>query len=492
MATTDNALRVINIVGAPIKMTGLHGRRRIRTAVREINRDNILDVLAKALPTHKANVDEIKYLWDYRRGIQPVMGKTKTSREDVNHKVIINRAEEITSFKTGYLLGKPIQYTALDNTDDVLEQVSMLSRYIFYCNGASKDKRVAEWAYTCGVAYKMGLPNREGGESPFTITVPDPRMAFVVYSNSLDERPMMCVLTHTDEDGNTIYDCYTATRYYEITSGGSILESGVGMAILREEANGLGMLPVVEYNMNMARMGAFEIVIDILDTINDTESDRADAITQFVQSLMVLHNVDMDTESYDEMIARGAVKIRDTDPSTKGEITYITAVLNQAETQVYINDLYKSMLTVCGMPNRNDGAGDNGVAVIYRDGWSTAEGKALDDEAMYKESEREFIRLLAKICNSTAGMNLNVADIDIKFARGNYENIQSKVQVLDEMLNNDKIFPKLAFEYSGMFSDPDLAYKLSKEYHESLQTSTVSATEEEDNADQAVTDETDD
>ena len=34
------------------------------------------------------------------------------------------------------------------------------------------------------------------------------------------------------------------------------------------------------------------------------------------------------------------------------------------------------------------------------------------------------------------------------------------------MLNNDKIHPKLAFEHSGMFVDPEIAFRMSEEYRQ--------------------------
>ena len=37
------------------------------------------------------------------------------------------------------------------------------------------------------------------------------------------------------------------------------------------------------------------------------------------------------------------------------------------------------------------------------------------------------------------------------------------------MLNNSKIHPKLAFQYSGLFSDPESAYRISMEYAEEQQ-----------------------
>lgn len=52
----------------------------------------------------------------------------------------------------------------------------------------------------------------------------------------------------------------------------------------------------------------------------------------------------------------------------------------------------------------------------------------------------------------------------VRFTRRNYENISEKANVLTTMLNNPKIAPVLAFIHCGMFSDPQVAYKMSMEY----------------------------
>jgi len=63
-------------------------------------------------------------------------------------------------------------------------------------------------------------------------------------------------------------------------------------------------------------------------------------------------------------------------------------------------------------------------------------------------------------------MDLKVCNIEIRFTRRNYENILQKAQVLDLMLKNTKIHPRLAFEHCGLFVDSGLAYTLSAEYAE--------------------------
>jgi hypothetical protein len=143
------------------------------------------------------------------------------------------------------------------------------------------------------------------------------------------------------------------------------------------------------------------------------------------------------------------------------------------QTQTLVDYLYQTVLTICGMPNRNGGSStsDTGAAVIMRDGWSLAESRAKDSELMFKKSEHEVLKLILRIVRDTQGLSehiykLRLKNISLQFTRRNYENVQSKSQVLVAMLQQNKIHPRLAFQHSGLFTDPESAYQLSKEYYE--------------------------
>jgi hypothetical protein len=88
----------------------MYGRRVITTDVEEITAANVVDVLQKAMSTHELNRGEMEYLWNYYRGKQPILTRVKTVRPEICNKIIENRANEIVSFKVGYLCGEPIQY----------------------------------------------------------------------------------------------------------------------------------------------------------------------------------------------------------------------------------------------------------------------------------------------------------------------------------------------------------------------------------------------
>jgi hypothetical protein len=90
---------------------------------------------------------------------------------------------------------------------------------------------------------------------------------------------------------------------------------------------------------------------------------------------------------------------------------------------------------------------------------------------MFKRAEQNVLRLVLKICRDSEGTppevdGLKLKDISLKFTRRNYEAIQSKSQVLVSMLQQPKIHPRLAFESSGLFIDPESAYSLSMKYYE--------------------------
>lgn len=439
----------------------LNGRRMILTDETEVNIGNVVQILRKALPYHWKNRSEISYLWSYYKGRQPILNRVKEVRPEITNKIVENRANEIVSFKSGYLMGEPLQYVSRGNAENISDAINQLNEFVFAEEKPAKDKELADWFHICGTSFRMVLPDEMAGEddeSPFEIYTLDPRNTFVVYNNGLGNKPILGVKYVVDENGVVHYSCYSDHEYFEI----------VESKVVSYDTHILGEIPIIEYPLNMARIGAFELVIPLLDAINLTDSNRLDGVEQFIQALMLFHNVDISSEDFDELRERGAIKFKDIDPQLKAEINYLVSNLNQGETQTLVDHMYQTVLTICGMPNRNGGSStsDTGSAVIMRDGWSAAEARAKDSELMFKKSERIFLKVVLNICRTLADMDLKVCNVEIRFTRRNYENILQKAQVLDLMLKNNKIHPRLAFEHCGLFVDSDLAYTLSAEYAE--------------------------
>lgn len=438
------------------------GRTVISTNAKSITRENLLTVLAQAKMIHSKNKAEIEYLFNYYKGNQPILAREKEVRPDICNTIVVNRANEIVAFKTGYLCGEPIQYINRNGEDCVTENINTLNEYMFSEDKASQDEEIVEWGNICGTAYRLVLPDDRGetDEAPFEMYTLDPRYAFVVYSNGIGKKPLMGVIESQDENNATHYSIYTEDKYFHV------LES----SIVEETPHILGMIPIFEYPANNARLGAFEIVLPLLDAINNVESNRLDGVEQIVQAFIKFINCDITKDEYNAFLEMGAIKVKSVD-GAPADVGVVTTELNQDQTQTLSENLYNTVLTICGMPNRNGGnsTSDTGSAVLLRDGWSLAEARAKDSEHIFKRAEKQMLKLVLKICNTSGELALKLSDISLKFTRRNYENIQSKSQVLISMLQQEKIHPLLAFSSSGLFIDPEEAYTLSMKYYEEQQ-----------------------
>ena len=442
----------------------MYGRKMITTDATEITSGNIVGELEKAISKHNFNRGEIEYLWNYYRGKQPILERTKEVRPEICNRIVENRANEIVSFKVGYLCGEPIQYVGRSGEDAISLGISQLNEMMFSESKASQDKEVVEWQMICGTAYRLVLPDsaEDEDDAPFEMFTLDPRDTFVVYSNSIGNKPLMGVKYCTDETGVSTYSVYTDKHFWEIKAS----------RIINEQAHGLGVIPIFEYPANNARLGAFEIVLPLLDAINNVASNRLDGVEQFIQSFIKFINCDISAEDFKELKDLGAIKVKSTD-GANADVDMITNELNQGQSQTLVDYLYQTILTICGIPNRNGGSStsDTGSAVLLRDGWSLAESRAKDSELMFKKAEKNVLKLVLKICRDSNGTPaevcaLRLKDIELSFTRRNYDNIQSKAQVLVQMLQQPKIHPRLAFAHCGMFSNVEDAYAMSMEYAE--------------------------
>lgn len=443
-----------------------YGRRMIFTDAAEITANNVVEEVRKAVMVHDLNRNEITALYDCYRGKTAILGKTKEIRETINHKINENRAYEVVSFHKGYSFGEAIQYVRRESSnnkaadDPIAADINALNGYMSDADKAACDSEIAEWLYVGGAGYRLTLPNpewsKDNDESPINLYSLDPRQTFIVHSSAVDKRPMMAVYYVKRENAERVFGVYTDTSYYEFTEFGEAIE----------KPNTLGMIPIVEYPADTPRLGVFEIVMPLLDALDELQSNRMDDIVQFVNSFLAILGGELDEETYSKLNEWKTLCLPD-----GTDAKYLSATLSQSDVQTLKDDLYQSILTICGVPNRNGGSStsDTGNAVIMRDGWQAAEARAKATELMFKRAEKQFLKLVLRILRDTVSTSLRLTDIDIHFTRRNYENIASKSQVLISMLNNPWIHPEVAYASCGMFPDPESAYLQGKAWHEDQQ-----------------------
>ena len=446
----------------------LYGRRVIYTDASNITAENIVEVIRDAYDKHTQNRDEIDYLYNYYKGKQPILDRIKQVRPEINNKIVVNYANEIVSFKVGYLISEPVQYVARDKKN---EAVKLLNDYMYQIGKQAQDKEILEWNHICGTAYRYVQaldPKVVGkGDTPFDLFTLDPRTTFIIYSSTFEKKRMAAVTYTISEDDDTVRNFVVYTKNNVFTFS----DNGIETDTFKEENNALGEIPIYEYPANNARLGAFEIVLPLLDAINRTESNRLDGIEQQIQTFLKFINCEIDDKGIENLQKWGAIKIK-SDDGRQADVQAVTVDFSQDGAQLSKDDLYSAVLTICGMPAQGKGqsVSANNGAILIQNGWSQAETRAQASETMFKGAERLLLNLIFKICetNGKDKLDLRISDVDAKFKRHNYENVQVKAQVLCEMLNTPRIHPKLAFESCGLFSDPENAYLESEQHYKEM------------------------
>lgn len=442
-----------------------YGRKIIYTDALNITRKNVVEEVEKAFAVHQQNHFDSETLYKHYKGETEILFKKKEIRESINHKVNENRAYEIVSFHKGYTFGEPIQYVRRENSkrtdvadDKIAEDINALNGFMADAKKSVCDNSLAEWLYVTGTSYRLTLPNADwnadGDEPPFFVYALDPRNTFVVYSNRIGNKPMMAVHYVEQNDDTRLYSVYTKDSFFEFAYGKNKVT---------EVPHVLGVVPIMEYPADNSRLGVFEIVLPLLNALNELQSNRMDDVVQFVNSFLAILGGQLDEETHKKLDEYKLLCLPE-----GVDAKYLSVAMNQNDVQTLKDDIYQSILTICGVPNRNGGSStsDTGSAVIMRDGWETAEARAKATETIFKASEIEFLKLVLSILRDTVGTDLRITDIDIQFTRRNYENIATKSQVLIAMLNSGKIHPELAFAACGLFADPESAYLQSKAYYD--------------------------
>lgn len=456
----------------------LHGRLPIFTSIEGFSPDRTDEIIREvnaALSVHGENLTQMEYLYWYRRGVTPIYNKTKDIRPEINHKVTASIAGSICDFKNGYFLTQPATYIPRKGREETADEVAELNEYLYRSGKHDADNKLVDWFHTVGKA-DLFVQSTDDPEMPFAVYALDPRSAFVVRSTAPGNRPVFA--GYVVLSGDTLYvDVWDKRNRYRIQGGklgdmtspfSNFLTSA--MEIVDVAPNPLGEVPIIEYQYNSVYMSCFESIIPLLDAIDQVQSDRLDGLDQAIQSLLVFYNCELGEDEKGDPItpsyvrAAGALFLKSIGEN-KADLKEIVSNLDQSQTQVLINNLYEMAMSICGMPSvSNSFPGDStGLAIELKDGWTICEMNARNTEDLFKESNRQFDRIIVNILKVKGLLDISLNDFELHFTRNELRAVQSKAQALQTLLAAG-LHPTLALAKSGISADPVSDFELSKGY----------------------------
>ena len=465
-----------NITGrSPVISNDMFGRLDIYSTFDEITEENVKTELNSALVYHIKNMLQEEFLYWYTRGVQPILHRSKDIREDILNIVQVNTAAEIVDFKNGYFLTQPCSYVS--RRKGVQTKLKKLNEYLYRSGKLEVDNKVADWFHRVGKGVAFITPN-EDKEAPFKAYALDPRSAFVVYSLKPGNEPVMGV-NYVVADGKAKFDVFTKDYVFHLSG----VQTGKTVTYEKShdymttattldsvEPNVLGEIPIIEYRYNSVNTSAFELAIPLLDEISNLTSNACDGVEQFIQSLAIAVNCEFPEDTTITDIRKAGMIALRSIGENKADFKVLTEQLDQTQTKTLVDSIYDEVLRICAMPSRSNGSSTydtTGAAVLANFGWYQADAAARNTEDLFKESNRQFDRIIVEILKRKGLLDIELNDFELNFVRNETANVQSKAQAFQTLMAAG-LHPELAAAKSGISSDPVKDMKMSEKWLEMI------------------------
>lgn len=189
-----------------------------------------------------------------------------------DNRIVVNFAKYTVDTMNGFFLGNPVKITADD------EKVSDFVEYLDQYN--DQDDNNAELAKICdifGKGYEMYYTDEE---AELCITYMDPTEAFMIFDDSILQRPLFFIRYYTDGDSvekGSISDGQNI-RYFQ-TTGGYLWTS-------EWEPHHFKGVPATEYLENAERQSIFEPVLSMINAYNKAISEKANDVDYFADAYL--------------------------------------------------------------------------------------------------------------------------------------------------------------------------------------------------------------
>lgn len=454
---------------------GCYGRKIAYTNVEMITAKNVVKVIGSCIGAFYWNKMAIKYLWDYYKGDQPVLYRTKLSNEDILNKVVENHAYEIVQFKVGQTYGEPIQFISRKDDENINKAVDMLNDFMADANKQEKDIKAGEWQSATGTSFKAIQP-KDNGDIPFRIVAPTPMNTFVIYNENTEE-PILAVQELKDIDGNHYKMAFSETMSFRIENSN----------VVETKLHTYGQIPIVEFPNNHERISDIELVIGMLDAINNMQSNRVDGIQQFVEYFVKFVNCQIDEETFSKMKESHALVVTSTNKDNKADVEIMTQELNQTQCQVAKEDLWDNTLSILAIPNKQGNTGgDTQGAVELRNGWDFSKTRAKLKDPVVKTAEKRLAMVVLNVLRLAGkDLKLSIRDFDVQINHSPQDNMYTKAQTLTVLLQSG-IHPLVAIKTVGLWGDAEKTFLLSKPYIDNIYKTIDDVEEQESKAKEIV------
>ena len=312
-------------------------------------------ILAEFIQKHKAEVSSrYKPLMDAYKSDHEILHAAKKPQYKPDNRIVVNFPKYIVDTMNGFFIGNPIKAVADD--EEVIEYIEYLDQY------NDQDDNNAELSKVMsiyGKGYEMYYANED---AELCITYLSPEEAFMIFDDSIVERPMYFVRIYKDWENNefgSISNKY-GVRHFQITGGLKWLDDDW-------TAHNFDDVPATEFIENAERQGLFEPVLSIVNAYNKAVSEKANDVDYFADAYMKVLGVSLDEEGVQHIRDNRIINFEG-DDAGKIVVEFMGKPESDTTQENHLNRLERLIFQIAMVANISDEnfGGSSGIALRYK------------------------------------------------------------------------------------------------------------------------------
>ena len=418
------------------------------------------DLIKGCIKEHQDGLERMDMLYRAYKGDADILKRTMLNGLP-NNQLVHSYPRYIVAIAAGYLVGTPVNYQAeTAKLDDLLDAYKA-------ARVDSIDSELAKDASLYGKAVELIYADEK---SQVRTSALDPRSAFVVYDNTVENKAMLGVRDYQtyDVSGKKAgFDVIVYTDTGETTYHGSTITNALDATIFEEQEHYFGRVPMVEYFNSDDETGDFESVLTLINAYDKLQSDRLNDNEQLVQALLVITGARIENEpntvddNGDVIKGRTAGQALRQDkllmlPDQTAKAEYLAKPSDGAGADILRKNLKDDIHKFSMIPDLTDenfASNASGVAMKYK--LFGLEQLVMVKERWFKEALYERLLIFTNFLSVKGKAKINPQDVEIVFKRSlpaNGLEVAQMIGLLENIVPRGLLLAQVPF-----VTDPDKA-----------------------------------
>lgn len=336
-----------------------------------------------------------------------------------DNRLVVNLAKYIVDTFNGFFIGVPVKES--HENEPVHEAINDFRRRSDIEN---TEAELAKMTSIYGHAYEYLYQD----ENAHTCAVYNsPLDIFVVYDDTIAQKPLFAVRYAYDADNKISGELYTESERFELTEGKQ------GVALVNPTPHYYGGVPIIEYIENEERQSVFENVKTLINALNNALSAKADDVEYFADAYLKIVGAELDETTMADLRANRTINLSG-DGSNDVVIEFLAKPSADQTQENLIDRLLDLIYQIAMVANINDERFGNASGVALEFKLQPMRNLAIMKERKFKSSIQERYKMVFALPTNIQSVYRDEwLNIKYQFTRNIPRNIAEEAQVASQL-----------------------------------------------------------